>query len=776
MKNFLFFERTLYLIPLEKSFYRFCLLGQPSLIKYFFIRLYIGFMRFVGVASAERYANLRWRFLKSVTNLELRAEKYWSLNRHRIYDVLSGEEKLWISRYPEQVLLPLAQKHGAQLVANSFDMIEGRFDSYQSFEELFKKAARIVRPGRVIDGPRRAVKTGLETLHMFNGKLFRSKTACRRYQVLTGMFTFLVLLCMGVGLGLMSMYFGASYMLLQMFLSYFSKPLIPVLNILPVVVLVFLTYLIFNRVWLSFLTSSVFTMLLTWINYFKLMLRNDPLLASDFTLISETGKMLDRYTLNINWKIIVSIVFLAAVTIGAALLVRSKVKSLRLRVGGILVAVCLCVFCYMTVYTSPAVYQKTENLGLINRWSATQQYISRGFVYPFIHSIQTAVVKPPDGYDKDSAKEQFFEYDYDDIPAGEKVNIVVVMLEAFNDFTKFDQIEFKEDVYAPWRELKEKSYSGELITNIFAGGTVDTEWSFLTGFSENENFRSNVNSYVRYFKEQGYYTEGSHPCYEWFYNRLNVNQYLGFDNYYYYENKYYDLSGGIAEDKILIPEIIALYERHVENQDTPYFSFNVTYQNHGPYSGETLMYDREFVVDKGYSEGTLNILNNYFGGIGDTLKRIKEMADYFEGRGEPVVLIVFGDHNPWLGDENSVYKELGINFDFDSQEGFMNYYCAPYIIFANDAAKQALGNDFTGEGEAISPCFLMNEFFELSGWAGNEFMKLASEVRAVTPLVHKYGLYIIDGELTSDIPEEAYGLMDKYKKLQYYWRWNYKEK
>ena len=70
----------------------------------------------------------------------------------------------------------------------------------------------------------------------------------------------------------------------------------------------------------------------------------------------------------------------------------------------------------------------------------------------------------------------------------------------------------------------------------------------------------------------------------------------------------------------------------------------------------------------------------------------------------------------------------------------------------------------------------MNEFFELSGWAGNEFMKLASEVRAVTPLVHKYGLYIIDGELTSDIPEEAYGLMDKYKKLQYYWRWNYKEK
>ena len=107
-------------------------------------------------------------------------------------------------------------------------------------------------------------------------------------------------------------------------------------------------------------------------------------------------------------------------------------------------------------------------------------------------------------------------------------------------------------------------------------------------------------------------------------------------------------------------------------------------------------------------------------------------------------------------------------------EGFMNYYCAPYLIFANEAAKQALGNDFIGEGKSISPCFLMNEFVELCGWGGNEFMKLTNEVKAVTPLVHKNGVYIIDGYITSEIPEDAGGLMDKYKKLQYYWRWNFK--
>ena len=92
------------------------------------------------------------------------------------------------------------------------------------------------------------------------------------------------------------------------------------LNILPVVVLVFLTYLDIQPGVDKLLTSSVFTMLLTWINYYKLMLRNDPLLASDFTLISETGKMLDRYTIDINWKGCRFNFFLIAVTVGAAFL------------------------------------------------------------------------------------------------------------------------------------------------------------------------------------------------------------------------------------------------------------------------------------------------------------------------------------------------------------------------------------------------------------------------------------------------------------------------
>ena len=73
------------------------------------------------------------------------------------------------------------------------------------------------------------------------------------------------------------------------------------------------------------------------------------------------------------------------------------------------------------------------------------------------------------------------------------------------------------------------------------------------------NLRTNCWSYARYFASQGYHTEGSHPSHDWFYNRKNVNEYLGFDDYYFLENHYADLTGGeTAMDDVFLPELDAL--------------------------------------------------------------------------------------------------------------------------------------------------------------------------------------------------------------------------
>ena len=422
-----------------------------------------------------------------------------------------------------------------------------------------------------------------------------------------------------------------------------------------------------------------------------------------------------------------------------------------------------------TVYDTHAAYYER----LANRWSSTQQYIAHGFLYPFLHSITDAVETPPEGYDAKAAAAVMEGYEDADIPEEEKVNIVAIMLEAYNDFTKFGTPNLAQDVYAVWHELEAEGYSGNLVTNIFAGGTVDTERCFLTGYSTLGNFRGRTNAYPWYFREQGYTVEGLHPCYEWFYNRLNINENLGFENYYYVENYFGQFTDGtVAMDDIFFPELIKAYELGTMG-DKPYFNFSVTYQGHGPYDDYTCWWGEkgEFVVDDGtYTEQQQYILDNYFGSIANTNQHLKELTDYFRADDEPVILILFGDHNPWMGDGNSVYDAMGITFDLDTQEGFFDYYATRYVIWANDAAKQALGCDFQGEGPDIGPYFLMNELFELCGWEGPAFMQATREVAHQVPVVHTTGRYLENGVLTTTLSEQGAALVEEYLDLQYYWR------
>ena len=60
---------------------------------------------------------------------------------------------------------------------------------------------------------------------------------------------------------------------------------------------------------------------------------------------------------------------------------------------------------------------------------------------------------------------------------------------------------------------------------------------------------------------------------------------------------------------------------------------------------------------------------------------------------------------PWLGNGGSVYTMLGMDMNWNTEEGAKNYYSTPYIILRNDKAKEVLNNKFVGNGEDISPNF-----------------------------------------------------------------------
>ena len=580
---------------------------------------------------------------------------------------------------------------------------------------------------------------------------------------------FLVLLAAGISLGALALIFAYGNYSWGVFLGYFDNLFLVAMNVLPAVLLLFLLYGLTGRAWLAFLLDGALVLGLSIGSYFKLIFRDDPVHFEDMLILREAGAMAgsEHYALFIDKRIAVALVCWIGGTLLLALLVRGAARGWRRRAGTALVALAVGA-ALSPVYLDEDIYNGVENYEYLNQWSATQNYISHGFLYPFLHSITEMVETPPKGYSEDTAEELLSAYTDADIPEDRKVNVIALMREAYVDFSRYGIEGLDTSGYDFYHQLEEESYHGDLVTNIFAGGTVDSERSFLTGDYQVRNYRSNANSYVWYLRDQGYTVEGSHPYYQWFYNRLNVNGYLGFERYRFLEGDYEKLTSAyLPEDSILLPEI---YRDFQANKATgkPYFSFSVNVQSHGPYT-TTESYSPVPYLTGDYTEACKNAMDNYMAAIMNSDVELEKLIDQLRAEEEPVVFILFSDHLPWMGDSNVFYDEMGMDISGDTAESFLRHYTTEYLIWANDAAKEVLDCDFVGEGPTISPCYLMNVAFELMGWEGPAFLQAMEELRQVFPVVTTHDCYVVDGVFTDAVPAERQDLFDEFLYLQYYW-------
>lgn len=583
--------------------------------------------------------------------------------------------------------------------------------------------------------------------------------------------TVLLTLTASLCLGVLSLLFAMKEGRWARMAGYFSNPWTVLLNLLPCVLLAVLLFALTGRACVAFPLAAAVVMGCTWVNWFKLQFRNDPFLFEDIVLVREAGDMAGKYRMFVPKGLIVTILCIAAGTAVLYACARWKPsRRMRLAAGSAVLALLVPL---RTLYFSDTIYMgRTQGAEAAARWDSTQVYQSRGFVYPFLHSLKAIAAPPPDGYSEAEAAARLATYPDSAIPDGQKVNILAVMLESYCDFTGVPNAPaLAQDVYAPLHALEAEGISGTLVTNIFAGGTVNSERSFLAGYPVLPTFGSPTNSHVWYLRGQGYRTTGSHPGNDWFYQRDKVNANLGFEDYLFLENHYGALAdGGIAPDETLFAEL----RRLCETEREPWFSFSVTYQGHGPYPDDRNVWGGEYIVDQGCSEAECNILNNYFGSLADTGNQLAALADSLRESASPTVLVVFGDHKPWLGDGEAVYKSLGIPVACDSPEGFLCHYSTQYLIWGNEAAKEALGRSLQGDGPTVGPSMLMCTLFDALGWEGPPLMQQQRALmRAGVTMYHSVaGNVLFDGALCdlADLPEPARTLVQEYLCGAYYER------
>lgn len=575
---------------------------------------------------------------------------------------------------------------------------------------------------------------------------------------------------------LSTLYVGSHNFNQELFEMYLNNGEILLLNFLPIFFSVLLLGYLIGNFRTSVIINGVLWNVLAYIHALKILYRQEPLKFSDWQWIREASIMAKKYSLQLTWETVGTVIF-AGVVLWFMTKPLSKKKiyePLKARLIGSLV-----VFTLFYHFTTTTIFSNERYMSLgkesgLNIWQELNGFESKGFAYPLFYSIATTKSYVYEDYDKEHALEISERYETKDIPEDRKINVMTIMLESYKDFYKYrnEKMVFNDNPYEFFYELAEDSVHGSLIVNTFGGGTFVTESGYWSGYRDRPVFTVPRYTYVSYFRDQGYRTEAFHPSDGLFNNRHNLYPLAGFDEYYYFQNYFSkfkeDISpnGDILEDSKFFPRLMEKFHQEAK-KDRPYFSWSITYQGHGPYPDNYLNTGKEWVAWQGhYDKEQWYSFNNYLAGVADTTENLRTVVDGLRDE-EPTVLILFGDHSPSMGDNAIGMEMCGIENDLSTLEGTINTYETPYLIWFNPAAKELLGRDIKGQGPPLEPNFLMAKVFELLGWNGSEYCAFTQDfIQSIT--VTKPYLWYEDGEFKKTLSEEGKEKLKDLKDYEYY--------
>lgn len=774
------FEKIIYRGNLARDFFLFWLQQNRKKIKYIFIHIFYFILFKLNKITKEQYYISYFSFLKEDSDLII--NQFWDTHKNRLNERMLKnfdlKECILISALPLELVRPALPKY--TIKATDYCFRTGTLS-----DEIFVQNERKEKLKKLkintFYGYRKSDEVLFEKAK--NAYIYRNfrkiipYTKKRIDNIFKDILQIIgIMIALSCWILVINFYFSSQGMDILTFKIYWRQISLILLNGIPIFMFLLFLYICTNRMWISFGITNFLVFIMGFVNRTKLIYRDDPFVATDLTLVTEALEMSKRYELRITLFMIGLITF-SLMIMFILFLYRSKKKmKVKNRILYALIILLISIVGLKTIYHNESLYNKVGDQSNINIWSETQQYKTRGFIYPFLHSTKISKIKKPENYDEKKVKDILSNYKLKEIPTYEnnkKVNVISIMLEAYQDISKFDSVELKEDIYKDFHQIEEESYSGKIISNVFGGGTINTERSYLTGYYQFPSFRKQANSFVQYFNEQGYYTEAMHPIYGWFYNRRNVDEILGFQNFDYYENRFSKIQETFLSDDKFFDYIIKGYEKSVKNKK-PYFHFSVTYQNHGPYSTEELYKEEYLERPEETDDASYNMINNYLHGIKDTNKALKKLVEYFKKQNEPVVILIFSDHNPFLGDGELGYRQMGIDMDTNTEEGFLNYYGVPYFIWGNEEAKKVTKNDFVGDAPTISPMFLMPELFETLSWKGNSYLQYLTDLKKQLGVIHTPWYY--EKEYTTKLSKSGQEKLEEFFYIEYYWLKHYQGK
>lgn len=431
-----------------------------------------------------------------------------------------------------------------------------------------------------------------------------------------------------------------------------------------------LVYLFRCRAQLRLLISGLWIFLGT-VNGLILSNRVTPFSYTDFKMLPDLFAMQNtNYFTAEEATIVVSVIAAFIIFLVLFFLKGPKYQGKRHNIAGSIAIAAL------LLIGIPITTQAAQSSNIVASYFANiaQGYADYGFVYGFSTSVVGRGMSKPDDYTKetidtieaqvDASKEKTT------VTAGNEPNIICILLESFIDPYEVNFLQMSEDPIQTFHSLEQNFSTGYLTVPVVGAGTANTEFEVLTGMNI-QYFGTGEYPYKTVLKSAdcpsvesiasdlssiGYGTHVVHNNTATFYSRNNAFSKMGFDTFTSKELMNiteYTPSGSWPTDKVLVNETVKAMDATEGQSD---FVYTITVGSHGDYPTEKIIENPEIQVTGAATEESNNQWEYYVNMIHNTDNFIAELIDAVNRRGEDTIIVMFGDHLPTMGLEDSDMK------------------------------------------------------------------------------------------------------------------------
>ena len=435
-----------------------------------------------------------------------------------------------------------------------------------------------------------------------------------------------------------------------------GTPLVFLYNAFMIFITFSVVYFFKRRIFVRIIISVIW-LILGVANGYMLLKRVTPFNAQDLKAASEGLSLISNYFNG--FELIILVVGIAAVIVWVISMWKrggqysGKVHRVRALIG-----VIICAALYAVV-SNQAVDKRVVSTYFGNIAFAYEDY---GLPYCFMASLFNTGINEPNDYSQETMEAISNNGEITKCETGRAdealPNILFVQLESYFDVSEAEFFTTSKDACPNLRSMFENYSSGYFKVPSVGAGTANTEFEVLTGMNL-RYFGPREYPYKTYVKENvcesvatalsslGYGTHALHNNGGNFYSRARVFNNMGFDSFTSKEfmNILQKTENGWSKDDILVSHILDAMDT-TEQQD---FVFTVSVQGHGDYPEEQVLENPEITVEGIEDEGLKNKWEYYVNQVYEMDQFAGNLIQAIEDRGEPTVVVFYGDHLPTMG-------------------------------------------------------------------------------------------------------------------------------